>query len=340
MAVGIAAAGVAANGDDRVTDIAPEAKMPPAPPTTRRGDMPYRPLGKTGEMVSLIGMGGAHVGLQKDPLDSIRLIRSAVDRGINFLDNCWDYNDGKSEERMGQALKDGYRDRVFLMTKIDGRTSQSATDQLNESLSRLQTDRIDLVQFHEILRMEDPDRIFSEGGALEAVVAAQKAGKVRFIGFTGHKDPLVHRRMLEVADQHGFHFDTAQMPVNIMDAHFRSFTRQVLPILAQKQIGALAMKTFGDHYILDHVLATTTIKPIEMLHYSMTMPVSVVITGIDKPEILDQALEAARTFEPLSKEQTASLLDRTKASAATGRYELFKTSTKFDGTAHNPAWLG
>lgn len=340
MAVGMTSAGVAANAEDRITDIAQEAKMPPTPLTTRKGDMPYRELGRTGEQVSLIGMGGAHIGYLDDAQAAVRLIRSAVDRGINFLDNCWDYNGGKSEERMGQALQDGYRDRVFLMTKIDGRTKQAAIDQLDESLSRLKTDRIDLLQFHEILRMEDPDRIFAEGGALEAVFDARKSGKVRYIGFTGHKDPLVHRRMLEVADQHSFHFDAAQMPVNVMDAHFRSFTHQVLPILAEKGIGALAMKTFGDNHILDHILASTTIKPVEMLHYSMTLPVSVVITGIDKPEILDQAIEAARTYEPLAKAQIASLLERTRTAASQGKYELFKTTTQFDGTAHNPQWLG
>ncbi len=264
-----------------------------------------------------------------------------MDRGINFLDNCWDYNNGTSELRMGKALaQGGYRQKVFLMTKLDGRTKASAESQLNESLTRLQTDHLDLVQFHEILRMEDPDRIFAKGGALEAVLAAKQAGKVRFIGFTGHKDPLVHRRMLEVADSHGFHFDTVQMPINVMDAHFRSFTHQVLPIASQKGIGMLAMKTFGDHSILDRALADKLATPIEMLHYSMTLPVSVVITGIDRTEILDQALEAARTFQPLSQSQVASLLARTRLAAMDGSTERFKTTTNFDGTAHNPQWLG
>src|SRR5438445_10098720 len=196
---------------------------PSRPTETVRGDMRYRPLGRTGEQVSVIGLGGHHIGRQKDEKDSIRIIRSAIDAGINFMDNCLDYHDGGSEIRMGKALKDGYRKRVFLMTKIDGRTRQAAAEQLDQSLKRLETDVIDLLQHHEVLRMEDPDRIFARGGAMEAVLAAQKAGKVRFIGFTGHKDPLVHLRMLEVAAKHRFRFDAVQMPLNVMDAHFRSF---------------------------------------------------------------------------------------------------------------------
>jgi len=310
------------------------------PPTVRKGDMVYRTLGRTGEQVSLIGLGGAHIGYQREEQESIRLIRSAVDRGITFLDNCWDYNGGASEARMGKALQDGYRQKVFLMTKIDGRTRESAARQLDESLGRLQTDHVDLIQFHEILRMEDPDRIFAPGGALEAMVSARQAGKVRFIGFTGHKDPLVHLRMLEVADRHGFRFDTVQMPLNVMDAHFRSFREGVLPVLAREGIGVLGMKTFGDHAILDHALKNNLATPIEMLHYSMTLPTSVVITGMDRMEILDQALEAARTFKPLTQEQVAALLARTRVAALEGAYERFKTTTQFDGTAHNPQWLG
>ena len=337
------AMGGAASAADKVTDVAPDATaaMPPTPPTTFKGDMPYRALGRTGEQVSLIGMGGFHIGKPDMDAEGIRLIHAGVDRGINFLDNCWDYNNGNSEVRMGKALSQGgYRQKVFLMTKIDGRTAAAFDSQLTQSLTRLQTDHLDLVQFHEILRMEDPDRVFAKGGALEAAVAAKQAGKVRFIGFTGHKDPLVHRRMLEVADQHGFHFDTVQMPINVMDAHFRSFTHQVAPLAVQKGIGILGMKTFGDHFILDRVLADKLATPVEMLHYSMTMPVSVVITGIDRMEILDQALEAARTFKPLSPTQIAALLARTQVAAADGSTELFKTTTHFDSTAQNPAWLG
>lgn len=320
------------------SSIAQSASPRPAP--TQRPEAPgmiYRQLGTTGERVSAIGLGGFHISMQPTQEESIRLIRSAVDRGITFLDNCWDYNEGLSEVRMGKALEDGYRQKVFLMTKMDGRTADSYNKQLEQSLGRFHTDMIDLVQFHEIIRMEDPDRIFAPGGALEAAVAARKAGKIRYIGFTGHKDPAVHLRMLEVAQKHGFHFDTVQMPVNVMDAHFRSFTHQVLPVAVQQGIGVLAMKTFGDKLILQ---SKVDVPPIDMLHYGLSQPVSVVITGIDKPEILDQALEAARSFKPLTAEQTATLLARTRDAAAEGRFELFKTSNRFDGTAHNPQWLG
>ncbi len=322
------------------TDAPGTVTLFPTPDTVRKGDMLYRVLGRTGEQVSLIGLGGYHIGKQDTDAESIRIIHAAIDRGITFMDNCWDYNNGNSEVRMGKALKDGYRAKVFLMTKIDGRTSASATQQLNQSLERLQTDHVDIVQFHEILRMEDPDRVFAKGGALEAVLAAKKAGKVRYIGFTGHKDPIIHLRMLEVADRNGFHFDAVQMPLNIMDAHFRSFQEGVIPVLLQKQIGILGMKTFGDHFILDHVLANKLTTPIEMLHYSMSLPTSVVITGIDRMEILDQAVEAAKTFKPMTAGQVASLLARTKVAASAGEYELFKTTPRFDGTARNPEWLG
>ncbi len=172
------------------------------------------------------------------------MIRSAIDRGITFMDNCWDYNDGVSEVRMGKALQDGYRNKVFLMTKIDGRTKASAAQQIDESLQRLQTDHVDLMQFHEVIRLEDPDRIFAEGGAMEAMLEAKKAGKVRYIGFTGHKDPYVHLRMLDHARKHDFHFDTVQMPLNVMDAHFRSFTREVLPALTREGIGGAGDEVF------------------------------------------------------------------------------------------------
>jgi len=325
-----AAAGTAAKTAAAQSSAPAPVKRPQSP------DMIYRQLGSTGEVVSAIGLGGFHIGMQPDPNDSISLIRKAIDSGITFLDNCWDYNGGTSEVRMGNALRDGYREKVFLMTKIDGRTKQEYNKQLEESLARLRTDTIDLVQFHEVIRFEDPDRIFAPGGALEAAVAARQAGKLRYIGFTGHKDPQIHLRMLEVAAQHNFHFDTVQMPINVMDAHFRSFTRDVMPVANKQGIGVLAMKTFGDHFILD----TKLVDPIEMLHYGLTQPVSVVITGIDKPAILDQALTAARTFKPMSQTQIAEILDRTKAAAMTGTFELFKTTPHFDGTANNPKWLG
>jgi uncharacterized protein len=237
---------------------------------------------------------------------------------------------------MGQALRNGYRQKVFLMTKIDGRTAKEYNKQLEESLDRLQTDTIDLVQFHEVIRMEDPDRIFAPSGAIEAAIAARDAGKIRYIGFTGHKDPAVHLRMLETAQKHSFHFDTVQMPINVMDAHFRSFTKEVMPVALKQGIGVLAMKTFGDHFILE----SNTVQPIEALHYGLTQPVSVVITGIDNTQVLDQAFEAVRTFKPLDQTQVASLLARTAIAANEGKFELFKTTSHFDGTAQNPKWLG
>ena len=298
--------------------------------------MIYRELGTTGERVSAIGLGGYHLGKQPEPSQSIQLMHAGIDRGITFLDNCWDYNDGISEVRMGQALRNGYRQKVFLMTKMDGRTAVEYNKQLEQSLGRLQTDMIDLVQFHEIIRMEDPDRIFAPGGAMEAAIAARQAGKIRYIGFTGHKDPAVHLRMLEIAQKHNFHFDTVQMPINVMDAHFRSFEKEVMPVALKQGIGILAMKTFGDPYILK----SNTVQPIEALHYGLTLPVSVIITGIDNTQVLDQAFEAARTFKPLDQTQIASLLARTAAAASEGKFELFKTTSHYDGTAQNPKWLG
>ncbi|MFY9792221.1 MAG: aldo/keto reductase [Candidatus Sulfotelmatobacter sp.] len=306
-------------------------------PGTRSGDMLYRTLGRTGERVSVIGMGGFHIaqhGLTED--ESIRLVRTAIDRGITFMDNSWDYNDGQSELRMGKALKDGYRQKVFLMTKIDGRTKDLARKQIETSLQRLQTDHIDLIQHHEVIRFDDPDRIFAEGGANEAVLEAKKAGKIRYIGFTGHKDPHIHLYMLKVAADHGFHFDAAQMPLNVMDAHFRSFAHLVVPELVQQQIGVLGMKSMGDGVILK----SKTVSPTECLHYAMSLPTSVVITGIDRPTILDQAIEAAKTFKPMNREQVTELLAKTKEVAMAGKYELFKTSSHFDSTAKNPDWLG
>ena len=300
------------------------------------GSIPRRTLGHTGEKVSMVGLGGYHIGSQKDESESIRIIRTALDAGVNFLDNCWDYNDGQSEIRMGKALRDGYRQKAFLMTKIDGRDAKSAANQIDESLRRLQTDRIDLLQFHEIIRMNDPERIFASGGGMEAAVKAKQAGKIRYIGFTGHKSPEIHRHMLEVADQHKFLFDSVQMPLNVMDAHFHSFEKMVLPILVKKNIGVLGMKPMGSKIILDSKAAT----PVECLHYAMSLPTSVVITGCDSMDILQQALKAAREFKPLDEAQRAAVLAKTAAPARNGEYEQYKTTTNFDGTVHNPQWLG
>ena len=306
-------------------------------PSNAHSEMPYRILGGTGRRVSAIGLGGWHLGLkQLDERLSIRIVREAVDRGITFLDNSWDYNEGASEIRMGKALRDGYREKVFLMTKIDGRSKVEAQRQLDESLRRLQTDSIDLVQHHEVIRYEDPHRIFDDEGAQAALVEGRKAGKLRYIGFTGHKDPHIHLHMLDVARDHGFTFDTVQMPLNVMDAHYRSFERLVVPELVKQNIGVLGMKSLGNGVILKSGVVTA----IECLQYALNLPTSVVITGIESMERLDQAFEAARTFQPMTDAQRGALLAKTATAASRGEFELFKTTSVFDATATNPAWLG
>lgn len=305
--------------------------------TSSNSNMPQRPLGATGEQVSAIGLGGWHLGLKHvDEALALRLVRTALDGGMNFLDNCWDYNGGLSETRMGKALRDGYRQKAFLMTKIDGRSYKEATRQLDECLTRLETDCIDLVQHHEIIRYEDPFRILDEDGAQSALEDARKAGKLRFIGFTGHKDPLVHLRMLEVATERGVQFDAVQMPLNLMDAHYRSFAKLVLPELTRLNIGVLAMKTMAN----GHILKSETVTPIECLHYALHLPSSTVITGIDSMAILEQAFLAAQTFQPFTDQQLNQLLAKTAALGKTGSFELFKTTSIYDGTASNPEWLG
>jgi aryl-alcohol dehydrogenase-like predicted oxidoreductase len=238
--------------------------------------------------------------------------------------------------RMGKALKDGYRDRAFLMTKVDGRSKKEAAKQIDQSLRRLKTDHVDLMQFHEVIRFEDPDRIFALDGAMEAFLEAKKAGKLRYIGFTGHKDPHVHLYMLEAAARHNFQFDAVQMPLNLMDVHFRSFQHHVLPVLVKNEIGVLGMKSMGAGVILQ----SKTVTPMECLHYAMNLPTSVVITGMDKMELLEQAIQAAATFRPLSESEVAKLLAKTAAAAASGKFELFKTTSHHDSTAKNPEWLG
>jgi aryl-alcohol dehydrogenase-like predicted oxidoreductase len=302
----------------------------------RKGGMLYRTFGRTGIQVSAIGLGGSHVGVPADENEGIRIVRTAIDHGITFMDNCWDYHDGKSEVVMGKALRDGYRQKVFLMTKFDGRTKESTARQIDESLQRLQTDHIDLMQFHENIRMEDPDRFFASGGPLEALEEAKKAGKIRFIGFTGHKDPIVHLRMLEMAADRKFHFDSCQMPLNLLDAHFRSFEQNVLPKLVEQEIAVLGMKPLAEGEIPHSGVATAA----ECLHYALSLPTTVVINGCETLGRLEQALEAARTFQPLTAEQLAALRAKTRQVAMSGRLERFKTSNTFDGTAKNPQWMG
>lgn len=320
-----------------------ESELPKLPRITTagtlRGEMLYRPLGKTGVEVSAIGLGGSHIGgksLSDD--EAIRIIHQALDRGINFLDNSWDYHDGRSERLVGKALAQGYRQRAFVMTKLDARTKELARKQIDESLSRLKVDHIDLMQHHEIIRFDDPDRIFAEGGAAEALTEAKQAGKIRFIGFTGHKDPRIHLYMLEVASRHGFRFDTAQLPLNLMDAHFRSFARLVVPRLVQEGTAVLGMKSLcgGDGIMLK----TKAVSALECIHYALNLPTATVVCGIDRQTVLEQAFTAAKTFKPMDDAQVAALIAKTQPFAQRGEYELFKTTAHFDATARHAEWLG
>ena len=304
---------------------------------TATGTMPRRRLGRTNEQVSMLGIGGYHLGLGKvEEADALRIVHAAADHGVTFFDNCWDYNEGKSEERLGKALAGGLRQKVFLMTKLDGRTKDSVTSQLETSLKRLQTDHLDLVQIHEVIRFTDAARVFAPGGAIEGLLAAKQAGKVRFIGFTGHKDPDIHLSMINAAKAHGFTFDTVQMPLNVMDPHYKSFETNVLPVAKALDMGILGMKTMGDGVFLKSKVAT----PTECIQYTMNLPTSVTICGCDSLAILDQALKAAYSFAPIPPAQVASLLARTASEGANGELELFKTTKKHDGTAEHPEWLG
>jgi predicted aldo/keto reductase-like oxidoreductase len=299
-------------------------------------EIPRRALGKTGVRVSAIGLGGYHLGKASSDDEAIRIVRTAVDHGVNFMDNCWDYNEGLSETRMGKALRNGYRQRVLLMTKIDGRDAKTAERQLDESLLRLQTDHIELIQFHEVIRISDPPRIFAAGGALEAMLKQKQAGKLRYIGFTGHKSAEIHLAMLKTAGDHGFHFDTVQMPLNVMDAHTEGFEKRVLPVLVKQRIGVLGMKPMGSGVILE----SKAVEAVECLQYAMSLPTSVVITGCDSLWVLEQALGAARSFRPMTARERTALLAKTTQVAQQGNYELYKTSDHFDATSHHPEWLG
>jgi predicted aldo/keto reductase-like oxidoreductase len=315
--------------------LGPSAMEKALAATTSEG-MIYRTMGRSGEKVSLLGLGGYHIGMQPTEQESIRLVRTAIDHGVTFMDNCWDYNDGASEVRMGKALQDGYRKKVFLMTKTDAQVKGAWEKQLHESMQRLQTDVIDLIQFHEVIRMGDPDRIFGPGGAFEAALAARKAGKVRYIGFTGHKDPDIHLKMLETGFKHGFTFDAVQMPLNVLDPHYHSFAEKVVPVCVKHGIGVLGMKPLANGIIpQNHV-----VSPIDCLHYAMNLPTSVVINGCDTMERLNQAFEAVHTFKPLSKDQVAELLAKTAKAAANGGLQPFKTTHEYDGTYQTPQWLG
>jgi uncharacterized protein len=291
----------------------------------RQEQVPHRPLGKTGAQVSALGVGGYHLGSIKDQSESTELVARALDAGINFFDNCWEYHDGISEARLGAALK-GKRDKAFLMTKVctHGRTKDIAMKQLEESLRRLQTDHLDLWQIHEVVYYNDPDLIFAANGAAEALLAAKQQGKVRFIGFTGHKNPAIHLKMLA----HEFPFDTVQMPLNALDGTFKSFEQQVVPEANKRGIAVLGMKSLGGSgEIVSHGALTAE----EGLRYAMSLPVATTISGMDSLGVLEQNLAVARGFKPLTTEALQTLRERARPLAADGRYELFKTSTKYDG---------
>jgi aryl-alcohol dehydrogenase-like predicted oxidoreductase len=305
--------------------------------TPQQNVLPYRQLGRTGVKVSALGLGGSHIGTPRlSSAEAVRIIRAALDGGLNFMDNSWDYHKGESEKRLGRALKNGYRSKAFVMTKVDGRSKKEAARQLDESLKRVGLDEIDLLQHHEVIRFDDVDRIFAEGGAMEAFEAARKAGKIRFIGFTGHKDPEVHLHMLRTAKARGFRFDTVQMPLNLLDTHYRSFEKKVLPELVSSGIGVLGMKSMGSGVILKSKILTAS----ECLTYALSLPTSVVITGIDSMKILKQAFQIGGSFKPLTIKEMASLRAKSAAIAANGEYELFKTTSAFDSTASHPEWLG
>lgn len=297
--------------------------------------VPLRKLGSTGAQVSCLGLGGYHSAVPSSADETIRMIRAAIDGGITFLDNSWDYHDGEAERRMGLALRDGYRDRVFLMTKFDGQTRTSAARQIDESIQRLGVDHVDLMQLHEVIRHGDPHRAFHEG-AFEALEAARAAGKVRFVGFTGHKSPAIHLAMLDEAKARGYRFDTVQMPLNVLDAHYDSFERLVLPRLVEEEIGVIGMKPLADGRIPQLGLAGAE----EALRYAMSLPVSVTLTGCDSMERVEQALRVATAFQPMQVAEVEALLARTAEPGGDGEDERYKTTDRYDATAHNPSWLG
>jgi len=295
------------------------------PPTGGPGAVPGRPLGKTGLTVSALGLGGFHLGSAKDQAEVNEIVNRALDAGVNFFDNAWEYHEGDSENRVGLALK-GKRDGVVLMTKVctHGRGKDVGMRQLEDSLRRLKTDHLDIWQIHEVVYYNDPDLIFAPGGAAEALEQAKKQGKVRFVGFTGHKDPEIHLRML----RHGFPFDTVQMPLNCFDATYHSFETQVVPEAQKQGVAVLGMKSLGGS---GEMVTSGTITPQEGLRYAMSLPVATTISGIDSLNVLEQNLAVARDFKPMAPEEMAALRERVKAFAADGRFEKFKTTKFYDG---------
>jgi aryl-alcohol dehydrogenase-like predicted oxidoreductase len=288
--------------------------------------IPRRPLGRTGAEVSIIGMGGYHLGHAGGRQAAVRLVQQAVDAGITFMDNAWEYHDGKSEEIMGEGLAGGRRDQVFLMTKVcsHGRGKDVALRQLHQSLKRLRTDHLDLWQIHEVVYDNDPDRHFAKGGAVEALEEAKRRGLVRLVGFTGHKDPAIHLRMLA----HGFPFDACQLPLNCFDARFRSFEQQVLPELLRRGIAPLGMKAICGE---GEPARKRAVKATDALRYAMSLPVATTITGIDSPGVLRQNASLARAFRPMPDSEMEALRRRCASLGGDGRFELYKTTARHEG---------
>ena len=289
------------------------------------GEVPRRALGKTGLQVSALCFGGAHWGRIQDDAEAIRLLHAALDAGVNFLDNAWEYNGGRSEELMGKALQ-GKRQQVVLMTKVcsHGRDKKVAMQQLEESLRRLKTDYLDLWQIHEVVYEDDPDRHFAPQGGTEALLEAKRQGKVRFIGFTGHKHPQIHLKMLS----HDFPFDTCQMPLNVFDGTYRSFEREVLPVLNQRGIAPLGMKSLTGNA---EPIKQGIVKPEEAIHYVLSLPIASLVSGIDSPQVLQQNLDIVRRFTPMTVAEMEGLRSRVAMFAMDGRYELFKSTNRYDG---------
>lgn len=285
--------------------------------------VPMRPLGNTGVQVSILGLGGHHIGRIRNEDESIALIRRAIDGGVTFLDNAWEYHNGRSEELMGRALQNGYRQKAFLMTKHHGRDKKMAMEHLEDSLRRLRTDVIDLWQFHEIVYDADPEMIFAPGGGIEAAETAKKQGKVRFIGYTGHRDPMLHLKMLA----YGYPWDAVQMPLNVFDAQYKSFEKHVVPILVRRGIGVIAMKTLAS----GHVLRSGLVTPEQGLRYVWSLPVSTIVSGMDTPALLEANMATARALRLMADAERTALLEKTRQAAVSGRFEPFKTAPNFDG---------
>jgi len=318
------------HGEVQAVSTTKSARVRPTTSTRTRlrvepEEIPRRPFGQTGETVSIIGMGGYHLGDIGSEREAVSLVHRAIDAGITFMDNAWEYHEGTSEQRLGKALANGWRQKVFLMTKVctHGRDAKVAMRQLTESLRRLKTDYLDLWQVHEVVYAGDPERHFMKGGVIEALDEAKRKGLVRFVGFTGHKDPALHLQMLS----HGYPFDSVQMPLNCFDATFRSFEQQVLPEVLRQGIAPIGMKTFGGE---GDAVKKRAVKAIDALRYSMSLPVAVTVTGIDSARVLRQNVGVARGFRPMGTLEMERLRARCAPLAVDGRFELYKTTAKHE----------